>query len=73
MLRLQKYDFGKSSVDYLGLTLEADDIKPGQRKADAIADFRLPRKMHGLSRFLGLTSFFGKFVDHQGLSPCKDY
>ncbi|CAB0039370.1 unnamed protein product [Trichogramma brassicae] len=51
-----------SSVTYLGLEVSANGIKPGQGKVEAIKRFPVPKNVHEIRRFLGLTGFFRRFV-----------
>ncbi|CAB0033029.1 unnamed protein product, partial [Trichogramma brassicae] len=61
-MNIRKCQFLKSSVTYLGLEVSANGIKPGQGKVEAIKRFPVPKNVHEIRRFLGLTVFFRRFV-----------
>ncbi|CAB0033512.1 unnamed protein product [Trichogramma brassicae] len=61
-INLKKCQFLKDLVIYLGFEISAKGIKPGQNKVDAIAKFPVPRNVHKIRWFLGLTGFFRRFV-----------
>ncbi|CAB0036283.1 unnamed protein product [Trichogramma brassicae] len=61
-MNIRKCQFLKSSVTYLGLEVSANGIKPGQGKVEAIKRFPVPKNVHEIRRFLGLTGFFRRFV-----------
>ncbi|KAK9674807.1 RNase H-like domain found in reverse transcriptase [Popillia japonica] len=61
-LKLNKCKFASTEVDYLGFIVTRDGIKPSARKTVAIRDFPRPRNPHDIRRFLGLISFFRRFV-----------
>lgn len=49
-------------VDYLGYDISAEGLRPGSQKIECVADFPKPADVHQLRQFLGLTSYFRKFV-----------
>lgn len=61
-LKLSKCCFFSKSVDYLGFELSANGIKPGARKIEAVRDFPEPKDQHTVRQFIGLCSFFRRFV-----------
>lgn len=63
-LKLAKCRFLSSKVAYLGHEISANGIEPGMEKTKAIKEFPPPRNVHEIRRFLGLTSYFRKFVPH---------
>lgn len=65
-LKLKKCVFFGRSVDYLGFEISSDGIKPGAKKISAVANFPTPKNQHNVRQFLGLASFFRRFV--QGFS-----
>ncbi|XP_054729235.1 uncharacterized protein LOC129238219 [Anastrepha obliqua] len=66
-LRLDKCEFLKDEIDFLGHKISRDGIKPGERKVQAIKHFRIPTTQTEVRRFLGLTGFFRKFVENYSL------
>ncbi|CAG9137171.1 unnamed protein product [Plutella xylostella] len=65
-LNLSKCDFLRSSIDYLGYEISADGVRPGQRKITSVLNFPRPENVHNVRQFLGLASYFRKFI--QGFS-----
>lgn len=61
-LKLSKCCFFSRTVDYLGFELSTEGIKPGTRKIEAVRDFPEPTNQHGVRQFIGLCSFFRRFV-----------
>lgn len=61
-LKLSKCNFFFEKIDYLGFEVSADGVRPGTSKSKAISEFPPPRNAHEVRRFLGLTSFFRRFV-----------
>ncbi|CAK1585576.1 unnamed protein product [Parnassius mnemosyne] len=65
-LKLSKCVFFSLSVDYLGFEVSSEGIFPGARKIKAVELFPVPTNRHNVKQFLGLASFFQRFV--QGFS-----
>lgn len=61
-IKLAKCRFLCNKFAYLGQEISARGIEPGQEKVGAIREFPAPKNAHEVRRFLGLTSYFGKFV-----------
>lgn len=61
-LKLKKCKFMFDKLDFLGFEISGDGIRPGSLKSDAVSRFPTPRTTHDVRRFLGLASFFRRFV-----------
>lgn len=61
-LRLDKCFFLQTKINYLGHEISDEGIKPGQDKIKAVAAFPRPTNVHEIRRFLGLASYFRKFI-----------
>lgn len=61
-LKLQKCSFFDETIEYLGYEISASGIRPSERKILAVKDFPAPRNVHEVRQFLGLASYFRKFV-----------
>lgn len=61
-LNLQKCEFGKNSVKYLGHILSADGVKPDPSKSEAIQKMPAPRDRKGVQRLMGTVNYLAKFV-----------
>lgn len=60
--KLTKCVFGCEQFEYLGFDITDKGISPSKRKVVAISNFQVPRDVHEVRRFLGLTGFFRRFV-----------
>ncbi|KAL1439361.1 hypothetical protein MTO96_010374 [Rhipicephalus appendiculatus] len=67
-LRLTKCAFAMDTVDFLGFRLKSGTVQPGETKVRAIAEFPTPKNVHDVRRFLGLTSFFRRFIPRYALT-----
>lgn len=65
-LRLEKCRFLRTTIEYLGHEITNEGIRPGKDQIKAVSDFPRPTDVHEVRRFLGLTSYFRKFI--KGLS-----
>ncbi|GBG77967.1 hypothetical protein CBR_g25898 [Chara braunii] len=61
-LNLEKSEFGRNSVIYLGHRLSANGLEPEATKVDVIQSWPQPANVHELRSFLGLASYYRKFV-----------
>lgn len=61
-LREHKCEFFQTTVKYLGYTINGDGIRADDRGLTAIRDFPVPDKCNALQSFLGLCSYFRRFV-----------
>ena len=61
-LKLSKCSFAKPSVDFLGFTVSAAGLAPNVTKVEAIREFPTPQNLTELHRFLGMTSYYRRFI-----------
>ena len=61
-VKLNKCAFGMKKVIYLGHELLAEGVRPNPKKVEAIDRMQPPVDISGLRRFLGLTSYYQKFI-----------
>lgn len=61
-IKLSKCEFGRRKIEYLGYVISEQGIEPGTRKLDAINRYPVPNDIHELRRFLGMASFFRRFI-----------
>lgn len=66
-LKLNKCFFFQNEIDFLGFEVSGSGIRPGSRKINAVSDFPTPRNVHEVRRFIGLTSFFRRFIKNFSL------
>ena len=60
--RLHKCKFLKDQVDYLGFEVSPGGIKASPRKIRAVIEWPKPESVHDVRSFLGLTSYYRRFV-----------
>ncbi|GBG72919.1 hypothetical protein CBR_g12640 [Chara braunii] len=60
-LNLEKSEFGKDSIIYLGHRLSAAGLEPEATKIEVIRDWPQPANIRKLRSFLGLASYYRKF------------
>lgn len=61
-LKMSKCHFFMKSIEFLGFEINSDGIKPGTKKIEAVAKFPVPKSQRELQQFIGLASFFRRFV-----------
>lgn len=61
-LNLKKCHFLKTSIEFLGYKIDSEGLKPSENKIKAVREFPIPKTVHQLRQFLGLISYFRKFI-----------
>ena len=61
-LKLTKCFFAGSRVVYLGFVVSRDGISPDPQKVEAVGDFPQPHDVGRLRSFLGLASYYRRFI-----------
>lgn len=61
-LNIQKSQFFKEEVRFLGFIFSDDGMRPDPRKIQAIQEFPVPKNQKQVRGFLGLCQFFSKFL-----------
>lgn len=61
-LRKEKCDFMSAEVKYLGHILTTNGLMPQKDKIEAIASYKTPKTVKQLQSFLGLASYYRKFI-----------
>ena len=62
MLKPGKCHFARKEVQYLGHVLTPDGVKPNQDLVKAVECFPAPKDLKGVRRFLGMSSYYRKFI-----------
>lgn len=61
-LRLDKCEFLQDKVKYLGFLIGKDGIKADEKGLEAVKHFPVPDKTQAVQSFLGLCSYFRRFI-----------
>jgi hypothetical protein len=61
-VKLEKCEFGVLEVDFLGHRITQKGLKMDDHKVKAILDWELPKSIPALRSFLGLASYYRKFI-----------
>ena len=73
MLGHKKCRFLQKSVDFLGHMISSEGIKPADDKIVAIQNYSQPKTVKQVKSFLGMCSFFRKFVKNFSLIAAPLY
>lgn len=60
--RLDKCFFLRSVIDYLGYTVSQEGIKPNPENVESVRNYPIPTNPKAVQRFLGLASYFRRFI-----------
>lgn len=63
-LNVQKCNFFQEQLEYLGYEISGNGIRPGEAKITAVEQFPTPRNVHEVRQFVGLASYFRKFIQN---------
>ncbi|UYV77521.1 K02A2.6-like, partial [Cordylochernes scorpioides] len=61
-LNSKKCKFGAKTITVLGHEVSENGIRPDQEKIRAVRDFATPRSLKEVRSFLGLSSYYGRFI-----------
>ena len=61
-LKLKKCDFFKTEINYLGHIVTRENVMPNSAKIEAIKTYPEPTDVKELSSFIGIASYFRKFI-----------
>ena len=61
-LKKEKCEFKKTQVEYLGHVVDAQGLRPAEKKLSAIKDAPEPANVSELKAFLGLLNYYNRFL-----------
>lgn len=61
-LQLSKCHLLLKEIDFLGYKVSANGVKTTDRGIEAVCNFSVPKNVKGVQSFLGLVSYFRKFI-----------
>lgn len=61
-LNLSKCSFLQNKIEYLGYEISSTGMRPGEAKIRSVSEFPQPQNVHAVRQFLGLVSYFRKFI-----------
>lgn len=59
---IRKCKFMKNQIDYLGYVIKAGEVHPNPAKVEALANAPTPKTATQVRQFLGLASYFRRFI-----------
>lgn len=60
--RLDKCFFARTEIKYLGYYVDQHGIRPSDENIEAVYNYPVPRNVKELHRFIGLASYFRRFI-----------
>lgn len=63
-INLDKCEFGRESIRFLGHTVDKDGICPHDDKVEVIRNYKLPPVAKDLRRFTAMCNFYRRFMPH---------
>lgn len=60
--RLDKCSFLYTEITYLGYLIDEKGIRPSKEHVDAVANYAIPRTVRQVQQFIGLASYFRRFI-----------
>lgn len=68
-LNPEKCKFVREEVKYLGHVVTAEGLKPTLHLTNAVREFPQPQNIQELQRFLGMCSYYRRFIPNESCSP----
>ncbi len=64
LVQLDKSEFCKTEINYLGYVISDAGIQPNPDKIKCIKNFPAPTSVKQIQQFLGLTGYYRRFINH---------
>ncbi|KAL5549218.1 hypothetical protein UlMin_004449 [Ulmus minor] len=65
-VKIEKCQFGKQQVQYLGHLISNEGVAVDPSKVEGMVSWPKPKNVKGMRGFLGLTSYYRKFIQNYG-------
>lgn len=62
-LRIDKCKFLTTKIEYLGYVIKENTVKPLESRISAVKDYPIPQNQKDVQSFIGLASYFRKFIE----------
>ena len=69
-LKPEKCRFAQKELEYLGHVVSRDGLRTSPRLVDAVRNFPVPKTVQDVWRFLGLSSYYRKFIPNFAKIAC---
>jgi hypothetical protein len=63
-LDIDKCEFHKTEVTYLGLIITTNGVKMDPKKVEAIVNWEAPKQVRDIRAFIGFANFYRRFIDN---------
>lgn len=61
-MNMKKCSFLQNKITYLGHEISHEGVQPAELKLIAVSQFPVPKNVHEIRQFIGLCSYFRKFI-----------
>ena len=62
-VKLEKYKEAQRKIEFLSHVIENGTVRPSPKKVEAIANLETPKTVKQLQAFIGMASYYRKFID----------
>ena len=62
-VKLDKYEFHKHSIGFLGYIVSDQGLRPNPKKVDSVKEWPISRNVKNVQAFLGIINYYRKFIE----------